>query len=328
MDPEHTKKETLDEQLILLIPNKKIKLTNYDRCVICQNDTNETLRKAKDCSSLISALKMRQDDVHDRLEIDYDKLNDMSVMWHKSCYSVCTLQRNVQAAVKRRNRTQTPVDPKLGLIDPSCTESEQQNKQIYTRSQEEPRDWSKCIICQKKYHKKDHALISISTTGACDTLYEAAQELGDEEMTSILTWVQKDLMAAEGKYHKDCHSSYISKANYMKCKKAKEAEQKGSKHAKHEEAFQTLVEEIAPNIQQGKVYNMSSLLEKYRTLLENKNITPESYSSQRLKLRLINYFGDSIVFHKQSLCGSLKVEILSQIHCNVYQKQMKGKLSC
>ena len=43
---------------------------------------------------------------------------------------------------------------------------------------------------------------------------------------------------------------------------------------------------------------MSSLLSKYCQCLENKGIKAESYSKQRLKLRLENHFGENIVFHQ------------------------------
>ena len=43
---------------------------------------------------------------------------------------------------------------------------------------------------------------------------------------------------------------------------------------------------------------MSSLLSRYRERLDDKGINAESYSKQRLKLRLQKHFGDNIVFHQ------------------------------
>ena len=63
-------------------------------------------------------------------------------------------------------------------------------------------------------------------------------------------------------------------------------------------AFLDLAVEVAEGINQQKAYDMSSLLSRYRERLDDKGINAESYSKQRLKLRLQKQFGDNIVFHQ------------------------------
>lgn len=46
---------------------------------------------------------------------------------------------------------------------------------------------------------------------ACKTIQDAAELRGDEEM--IIQIKDIDLIAAQAKYHKSCHSQYVSKTN-------------------------------------------------------------------------------------------------------------------
>lgn len=112
-------------------------------------------------------------------------------------------------------------------------------------------------------------------------------------MLHVLISVNNDLIAAEGKYHKTCFASYISKSN-LKHKGFKEIEGEAS----YDRAFKEMAAEISEGIYQGKAYDMSSLLSKYRELLEHKGIKAERYSKQHLKLRLRKHFGEEIVFHQ------------------------------
>lgn len=70
-----------------------------------------------------------------------------------------------------------------------------------------------------------------------------------------------------------CFASYISKSN-QKHKGFKEIEGEGS----CDTAFKEMATEITEGIYQGKTYDMSWLLSKYRELLEDKGIKAESYS--------------------------------------------------
>ena len=56
----------------------------------------------------------------------------------------------------------------------------------------------------------------MSTFNVCDSIFEAANAKGDERMLFILSWVNKDIVAAESKYHRSCLASYNSKSNLKK----------------------------------------------------------------------------------------------------------------
>eukprot|EP00794_Sanderia_malayensis_P016394 gene16394-18032_t len=113
---------------------------------------------------------------------------------------------------------------------------------------------------------------------------EAAENKGDEEMLHTLISVNNDLIAAEAKYHKNCFASYVKIAG-----------------------------EISEGLNQGKAYNMSSLLLKYHQRLSEKGIESESYSKQCMKLRPEKYFGEKIVFHQHPDRSKAEVSYSSNI---------------
>ena len=112
-------------------------------------------------------------------------------------------------------------------------------------------------------------------------------------MLHVLISVNIDLIAAELKYHKTCFASYISNSIIK---------YRGFKEIAGEASYYTALIEIAAEISegtyQGKAYDMSLLLSRYRELLEDKGIKTESYRKQHLKLRLQKHFGEDVVFHQ------------------------------
>jgi hypothetical protein len=68
-----------------------------------------------------------------------------------------------------------------------------------------------CAFFARKKHKKIKELVNASTFEAGNAIFRAADQQGDEDMLLVLRGVNKDLVAAEAKYHKSCYSSYVSK---------------------------------------------------------------------------------------------------------------------
>ena len=100
-------------------------------------------------------------------------------------------------------------------------------------------------------------------------------------MLHVLISVNNDLIAAKAKYQKTCFASYVSKSNLKHHGfKEKEAE------TLYDTGFKEMAAEISEGIFQGKAYDMSLLLSKYRERLEDKGMKAESYSKQHLKHRL------------------------------------------
>ena len=74
-------------------------------------------------------------------------------------------------------------------------------------------DWSKCVFCKNRTHRKNRELHSVSTLEAFNTILDAANSKADEEMLHVLREVNNDLIAAKAKYHKVYHACYVGKRN-------------------------------------------------------------------------------------------------------------------
>lgn len=51
-------------------------------------------------------------------------------------------------------------------------------------------------------------------------------------------------------------------------------------------AFAMLVDEITPGLSEGKIYDMSHLLDRYKQVLEVKGISCSNYRNEKLKRRM------------------------------------------
>ena len=136
-------------------------------------------------------------------------------------------------------------------------------------------------------------MINIATfSEACESIRKSAESKCDEEVLHVLRSVNYDLIAAEGRYHKACHASYVSKTN-LKYQGSYSKEE-----TKHSKAFNELLTIITPEVKSGKAYDMNTLLTKYKELLQRKQVDGEGYTRQKLKSRLQSHFGDSLVFQQ------------------------------
>ena len=122
-----------------------------------------------------------------------------------------------------------------------------------------------------------------------------------------------DLIAAEAKYHKSCHSQYVSKTN-LKIQLFKEVSMQDE--SLYSKAFQKIAGEIEGGITRGEAYDMQSLLSRFKVALTEQGVeTAESYRSEKLKRRLQNYFGDLLVFQKQT--DPSKPELIYSSHISL-----------
>lgn len=85
---------------------KKRRSTTFAKCIICQSDSKDKLRKGKGSSvaNLISKLKIRQDNVYQRLSPDLHLLYENDVLWHASCYATYTSVQNIKYASSKATR--------------------------------------------------------------------------------------------------------------------------------------------------------------------------------------------------------------------------------
>ena len=126
-----------------------------------------------------------------------------------------------------------------------------------------------------------------------NTLQNAAEIRNDQQMKTRISY--SDLTAYEARFHKNCYQNYTSKSNL------KYASSKGRAETEREKepgsTFKILLSEIEKDFRNGKVFEVSSLLQRFKELLvmNYPNADP-NYSSEKLKKRLKNHFTDEAVF--------------------------------
>ena len=274
-------------------PVPKKRKSDGDCCVICQC-SGDVLSTAKQSSleKLICSANTRQDD--EMLRRVGSDFQNRQFLWHSLCYATYTSAQNIRYA-------------SVGNSEPNtskkyCSEEVAQSAERVSRRSETPAlDWSKCLFCKNKTYKKCSQLINIATFEASDNVLKAAERRKDYSMLHVLGSVRNDLIAAEAKYHKACYSLYVLK---------KQPPPSDTIESVYDSAFREIVDEVTIGMRAGKAYEMTPLAEKYRKIMKNKGVIT-GYSTQRLKARLQQHFGDNIVFHQPSaprkselLCGS------------------------
>ena len=70
-----------------------------------------------------------------------------------------------------------------------------------------------CLFCKKKTQKKIKQMAMARKFQACETIVQTATVKGEEDILRVTGAVNNDLVAAEARYHKACHATYISKNN-------------------------------------------------------------------------------------------------------------------
>jgi len=275
-----------DIALYVPLPPKRRCTIAFSKCIICQADSKDKLRNGKHSSivNLISKLEIRQDDVYERLSPYFSQLYENEVLWHASCYATYTSLQNMKY-VSSASKQEGNLEEAEGTTASSIRSS---------RSNVAPHDWTKCLFCKNRTYKKERVMQNVSTFEACNTIMQCAEAKGDQDMLHILLGVNNDLVAAEGKYHKTCYASYVSKSN-LKSRSFKEDE---GKESAFDQAFCELGLDIRNGLELGRAYDMSFLLNKYAGLLEKLGVDGQKYTKQKLKLRLKAHFGESIVFHQ------------------------------
>ena len=81
-------------------PSSKRQRLVYRKCIICQADIAESLRKARVSSidTFRRALFLRKDEVYDRVYEELDDIIHSDVFWHSTCYSSYTSEENLRYA--------------------------------------------------------------------------------------------------------------------------------------------------------------------------------------------------------------------------------------
>ena len=171
-----------------------------------------------------------------------------NVLWHP-CYEAYTSKQNLRYAYFKTSNNPSEVKVSRRSV-------------VF--------DWSKGIFCKNATRKKDKNLINIVTFEACNTIRESAEARVDHQMLGILQSFNDDLIAAGGKYHKACHSAYVSKVNI---KRTQRHFTTSTNENPFDKAFDWLVEVITHEINNGKAYDMNTLLAMFKQELKKLSDT-------------------------------------------------------
>ena len=110
---------------------------------------------------------------------------------------------------------------------------------------------------------------------------QTATVKGDEDILQIPGAVNNNLVAAE--------AMPISKNNLH---------YEGRQETSYDVAFQKLPEYMSTDLDGVKAFEMSTVIGRYKDYLKEQQMSLDSYTTRRLKLRLKKHFSDNIAFHR------------------------------
>ena len=288
-------------------PHKKPRL-DTDKCIICFKPLKNVSANDKivqnptwdGISKILQIAYARNDDVFIRLSPVEDQIrsNDIKVSFHKSCRAKYTSSSNNYKYIS---------DSPSGSANnpgPSSIPAEQlrrKSARTETTGFDIRRD---CLICGKDNQHRNHKsnqridhLTDIQTgTGKStrDKLLNASEQRGDDVVHHrMLTNI--DLFAADAKYHRGCYQSYISGRNILSCqRKAAVPDPTG-----YDKAFEEVVDLLHRTVlsKDMEVTKLVQLRTDYVNRLAELGVdTSQSYSSWKLKQRLLSHFDGKLVF--------------------------------
>ena len=113
------------------------------------------------------------------------------------------------------------------------------------------------------------------TFQACETIVQTASVKGDEDILRVTGAVNNDLVAAEARYHKACHATYICKNNLH---------YEGRQERSYDVSFQKLAEYMSIDLDGGKAFEISTVIGRYKDYLNEQHMSLDSYTTRRLNI--------------------------------------------
>ena len=282
---------------------KRQRPVTLENCIICQEDRHDKLVSPTDkgLSTLKDAAHSRKSfqDPDNRFAIErivsvFNANHELSMVWHKSCYSSFTSKAHISRLSKS---AQTSV--KAASIEDAAGPSSRPPSRSSRSSTGEAFKWEACIFCQNTDAKDK--LSSVTTFKMSDQILEASKY--DQRLSVHLAGVS-DLIASEGKYHVSCFVKFTRQSS-----KAKE------QCTKVDLAMQWLVQELKKAAQRSHVLELSEVWKRYCKLADIAHVQiPPSFLSRRasFKEKLAPQVEDVYDFinmkKKQTLLVPLKFE--------------------
>lgn len=271
--------------------------TNWDLCVLCQEDTGEILTCPANSSRstegagyktmaenlaafdaincLPETLKMSRLDEGEGVEETF-RLH--KAKWHDSCrlqYNKTKLQR---AEKRKKPHEDNPKD------DPGTRK--------FTRLSSKQHSTEMCFFCGKP--AAGDALRNAATFDLDIRVRQCALKLEDKPLLAKLS--AGDLIAQEAKYHAKCLTSLYNKAWDTK---AQESDKDNVNHGIAFAGLVSYIEEVRMDSLVAPVFKLTDLVNLYSTRLEQlgTHVTGRIHST-KLKNRILSYFPDMDA-HKQ-----------------------------
>ena len=141
----------------------------WNKCIICQVSTPELLIKMRNVSTnnFIEAMEARRDGVffrvvHSVSDIENLRIDDTSMLYHRSCYKTYTSRRNCGFF-------------KVELADSDHKPDTSQVPFLNEQTDDTSTDIALCIFCGKQTFKKDRKLHKIKTAERLQNVKDATE---------------------------------------------------------------------------------------------------------------------------------------------------------
>ena len=162
----------------------------------------------------------------------------------------------------------------------------------------------------------------VRTFQACEAIVQTATVKGDEDILRVTGAVNNDLVAAEARLHKACRATYINTNNLHS---------EWRQETSYDVAFQKLSEYMYTDLDGGKEFETPMVIGRYKEYLNEQQMYIDSYTTQRLKIRLKKHFSDTIVFHQpygRTISELLYSSAISDIPSTCHQLCLQVQRRC
>ncbi len=270
---------------LLKSPKKKARAeTDFDTCIICQKESNETLRNLTEISfeTVSLAVDARQDSTALRLQPLIESKDDFlnkTPKWHRSCRGKWTSRTNSGLVNLNINSTNSSTSTTCMPTRKSVPHFDMKHM---------------CVICGKERmagRRKHEKLRRVESTSVQQKIYTQAADSNDHLLLLRILGPERgkpiDMIAAKVKYHKGCYDT-------LRLRQVKTEHQ-----SPYDESFNALLYDIIEPLQIGKVFYASTLKQMYQAHLSKFGLNAESVAQYRtscLKKRLQKHFGSSLLF--------------------------------
>ena len=284
--------EKVEPVAVLPIKRKKA-IMNWKLCVFCQSPKkgiNLSKASRQGIERIIEAYNIRKthndESMHEILhsiEWDHASITENNPVWHKQCYASFTSKFNLQVLTERyqkQHAREHTVDQEQDAVVAHTP---------LTRSATKSVDYSLCIFCQTR---KRESVIQVQSKEVSDVIKRVAMH----NCKVKCRVVDNDPIVNQVHYHKSCKYQAEKSLGMV----AGSSSTSLSETEPRQACFSNLVQTLDAGLEQGFVYSMDEVFNKYTSKLQAAGISKQSPHSHKLKLKLQSHYGDRITFRRQT----------------------------